>query len=1090
MHWTEEGTAVARVGVELQNRGWTIYGYKPDRSDSMTDYYDPARWDGVATHPDYPGVVVGVKSRGRSRFYTEAYYEGWPTFQATPKGKAWHVEKDGHIIATGAGLNRCAGYTTGYQAGVKKLCDDIEAAAQRTARSTSPSSADAFAPVTVEQVTIEHRDDGAWIFFADKPEKAVRTRLKSLGFWWKEEAGGWHNPLVQGDCDIADGKLAWLFPPAPEAAAEPQPAGFQPHSAQEALERARFVYDHQPPQDQQDAHDYLPHWLAPHIPKLYAQDGFNDPVVFAKVFLAEGRWTFYILEYDHTAPDGMPDLMFGYLLSPLGDDCDELCYVTLEQIAELRSPTLNLPVERDLWFRPRPLSEVRAVPAYAGMAGNDPDPKPVAPDPKPVTEPPAETTEAAQADQPSPLPDHWTVDDLRFLLDRLDRGAIILVADNRLGIPTIHDIPSAEHCGCGVFKAVTPDYTVIFDAGGAMERTPSGRGYTGIQVRAGVFPYDTEGVRAKLETWLQVAEERAKRAKAEPEPRQPNFGDWVRTPDGEIVQMHGSGGMGSNRVGGYDRDGRQVGWYDRDELVFVSETMPVEPKAQVSAPSPLPLSKGTAIPAYAKTNPYLRQTTTQLNRELKRIDKELKSLNARKDYAYEIAINDHGASMDRLQREIDTVLEKRQQVVDALLAQQKPQAEAISKPPQPESFSTTLAAWLDDEHHETQRSGGAMYYIRPDGERVLWPGTTSRYEVIVRQHRCEVERAIVEGHPITGDVLNEYPDLAVQADEKGLTRPPADATYRPVWMRTRREFSVSHPMSAAGVPIGKVDGAKERYHEIVVAQAIERGYPVPERVLESYPQLRQAVVDAPAESLTPIGEWDIGWETAGDLAGTDVTCSRCRAEPQHGESWYRGWRGNPVDSNKVYLCPSCQVELNRWDEQQLQAKLAEDQARLRQVRVAQIAKWQEIVAGKPLACKHPNKVCSEAPTRIATISEGEHTVEMALCESCCDLVRRLAGRGGYRFSSRKIGPVTGTQTGSEARKPSYTDDDVAAYEGRWDVYLETGSLATVRKTVKRIDSAGVLRVASERAERGLSASTLEERRRIIQQRIRQLEKAA
>ena len=65
----------------------------------------------------------------------------------------------------------------------------------------------------------------------------------------------------------------------------------------------------------------------------------------------------------------------------------------------------------------------------------------------------------------------------------------------------------------------------------------------------------------------------------------------------------------------------------------------------------------------------------------------------------------------------------------------------------------------------------------------------------------------------------------MQADEKGLTRPPIDDTYRPVWMRTRREFSVSHPMSAAGVPIGKVDAAKERYHEIVVTQAVEPAIP-------------------------------------------------------------------------------------------------------------------------------------------------------------------------------------------------------------------------------------------------------------------------
>ena len=93
--------------------------------------------------------------------------------------------------------------------------------------------------------------------------------------------------------------------------------------------------------------------------------------------------------------------------------------------------------------------------------------------------------------------------------------------------------------------------------------------------------------------------------------------------------------------------------------------------------------------------------------------------------------------------------------------------------------------------------------------------------------------------------------------------------------------------------------------------------------------------------------------------------------------------------------------------------MAEDQARLRQVRIAQIAKWQEIVAGKPQACKHPNEVCSETPTRIATIGEGEHKVEMALCESCCDRMRRLARQSGYRFSSRKRASTPATESGSD-----------------------------------------------------------------------------
>jgi hypothetical protein len=51
-------------------------------------------------------------------------------------------------------------------------------------------------------------------------------------------------------------------------------------------------------------------------------------------------------------------------------------------------------------------------------------------------------------------------------------------------------------------------------------------------------------------------------------------------------------------------------------------------------------------------------------------------------------------------------------------------------------------------------------------------------------------------------------------------------------------------------------------------------------------------------------------------------------------------------------------------------------------------------------------------------------------------------------------------------------------------------VSAVRKTVRRINSIGILQVAYERTDRALSKSTIEDRRKIIQRRIRQLEKLA
>ena len=42
---------------ELQAKGWKVYGYKPDQSDSMTDYFNPASWKGIAEKNGYVLLV-------------------------------------------------------------------------------------------------------------------------------------------------------------------------------------------------------------------------------------------------------------------------------------------------------------------------------------------------------------------------------------------------------------------------------------------------------------------------------------------------------------------------------------------------------------------------------------------------------------------------------------------------------------------------------------------------------------------------------------------------------------------------------------------------------------------------------------------------------------------------------------------------------------------------------------------------------------------------------------------------------------------------------------------------------------------------
>ncbi len=102
--------------------------------------------------------------------------------------------------------------------------------------------------------------------------------------------------------------------------------------------------------------ELIPKDIEATIPALYSQEHVLDPVAVVKLFDPCGRYTLFVLEGSRQ-PNG--DLLFfGFCRSPLGPDCDELGYVTLRELERVRGP-LGLGVERDLYFKPTPLSEIR-----------------------------------------------------------------------------------------------------------------------------------------------------------------------------------------------------------------------------------------------------------------------------------------------------------------------------------------------------------------------------------------------------------------------------------------------------------------------------------------------------------------------------------------------------------------------------------------------------------------------------------------------------------------------------------------------------------------------------------------------------------
>ncbi len=88
------------------------------------------------------------------------------------------------------------------------------------------------------------------------------------------------------------------------------------------------------------------------MPKLYSQEHVKDPVCILKIFSPDHAWTWYVVEAQ-LQEDG-DWIFFCKVVSPFCPE-GELGYVLLSELQSIRG-ALGLPVERDLYFKDRPLS--------------------------------------------------------------------------------------------------------------------------------------------------------------------------------------------------------------------------------------------------------------------------------------------------------------------------------------------------------------------------------------------------------------------------------------------------------------------------------------------------------------------------------------------------------------------------------------------------------------------------------------------------------------------------------------------------------------------------------------------------------------
>jgi hypothetical protein len=89
-------------------------------------------------------------------------------------------------------------------------------------------------------------------------------------------------------------------------------------------------------------------------PALYSTEdvALGDKTVVASFFDPTGRYTFYMLEYD---PEQR--LAFGWVVSPISPDFDELGYASIDELEGVHG-ALGLGIERDIHFSPKPFRDV------------------------------------------------------------------------------------------------------------------------------------------------------------------------------------------------------------------------------------------------------------------------------------------------------------------------------------------------------------------------------------------------------------------------------------------------------------------------------------------------------------------------------------------------------------------------------------------------------------------------------------------------------------------------------------------------------------------------------------------------------------
>ena len=120
-----------------------------------------------------------------------------------------------------------------------------------------------------------------------------------------------------------------------------------------AVERAKKVITN----DKIRGMKLLPKEIREQLPPLYSQDGKGGKaVVYTKYFTPSSNWTWLVTEGEPVLDESQNEVDFKFFGLVFGHE-RELGYFLLSELEEVRGP-LGLPIERDLYFKPKPLEEI------------------------------------------------------------------------------------------------------------------------------------------------------------------------------------------------------------------------------------------------------------------------------------------------------------------------------------------------------------------------------------------------------------------------------------------------------------------------------------------------------------------------------------------------------------------------------------------------------------------------------------------------------------------------------------------------------------------------------------------------------------